>query len=137
MITLGPFARGSSRPSFTTVGRSFLIKPRFYIDQKLVFQWQMRCIDTMPELSIEVIKITCNRKDVTDYFELADILSFPVTEAPRKGSVVCVTIEYELPLDWDSVTVGCHCLHIEMKLLGKSHHIMQNFVLIKKEMGGT
>lgn len=135
-----PMFRGyAPRPSFVTPGRYFLINPKFELSDTLVlsFDWEIKCVDKLPPVELEIVKITYGKglaiKNYSDAFIFPGKIELAGVEAiPKKQNAIMQT-NCQIKLLNKQIPFGQYHMLIKMNCLGKDHLIPQTLYLIKKK----
>ncbi len=128
-----------SAPSFVSEGKTFLINPSFIINNELesiYFDWEIKCINELPEISLRVIKITSGRgahiTDISEYFIFPEEKKFAVIKAvkPRMSAILntkCIIKFVENMI----IPIGKFSIVAEIRFWDQSKTISQIFHLRK------
>lgn len=138
-MTPEKFVRTSSRPSFVSTGYTFLIAPKFLLEKNTLmsFQWEVKCVKELPQLSIRVSAVTyyvVGKKsiDFSGHFKIPEGQIFPAQTAPLKKMCACLETGCNIIIEnIENLPTGKFRLVIEIEFWGQKHLIYQYFSILK------
>lgn len=124
-------------PSFVSEGKTFLSNPSFTINnglESIFFDWEIKCLNELPEISLRIIKITSGRGryavDFSEHFIFPEEKKFPVIKAiiPRRSAILNTRCIIKF-VENMTIPLGKFALVVEISFLDQQKIISQIFHL--------